>query len=610
MRIAWFTPFAVESAIGEFSKHVTDSLSRSCSVDLWIPDHAETLPSDLAAIRSAESPACLESLGGYDVVVYNFGNHVGFHRTIYEISRQHRGIAILHDRVYHHMLAEYWLRFGLGASHYLERMQAFYGGAGRRRAEAGLAGRQPHIWESDEEVVNYPLFEEMIVSAEGVVVHSSDQETLVAERCFRPIRALFLPSYPTDWREDNGAMCRSSADRRRLMLLTVGDVNPNKHVHRVIEALGRDQALARRLHYVVIGRCDEQSCYGRQLRQLIRRYSLETSVSLLGYQPAAVLRQYLVEADAFVNLRYPSWEGGSASLMRQLAFGKPILVYDVGSFAELPNACAVKIPPLDDSLLVRALRWLTSEPELRCSAGVACRETARALSVDRYAEEFLAFCAEVGQWRPVLSLCERVGRELGTLGIDTRLAVVTAAAEAIDELNLADGDHEPLSAPGPSFREIQHSDAEALAQFFVRNDVPAVTDGFYPFALTRETALRIAHDIRQDRYYGAFLHDRIVGLSMLRGWDEGYATPSLGIVVDRDFQGRGIGSRMTAFTIDQAQRLGCARVRLTVDTYNSRAYRMYSARGFVEQSREKVDRRGRSVDRIVMAKELYAVDRV
>jgi ribosomal protein S18 acetylase RimI-like enzyme len=146
---------------------------------------------------------------------------------------------------------------------------------------------------------------------------------------------------------------------------------------------------------------------------------------------------------------------------------------------------------------------------------------------------------------------------------------------------------ESPSAPEElAFRELVDADEDVLARFFVRNDVPAVTVTFDPFPLTAATAATVLSERRKDRYYGAFAPaGELVGFSMLRGWDEGYDVPSFGIAVDAEWHGRGVGTRMTAWTVEQARALGAPSVRLTVYVDNPGAQRIYERFGFAERER-------------------------
>ena len=55
----------------------------------------------------------------------------------------------------------------------------------------------------------------------------------------------------------------------------------------------------------------------------------------------------MAACDVLVNLRSPTMGETSGSVIRGLALGKPMLVSDVGWFAELPDGVALKIP-VDD----------------------------------------------------------------------------------------------------------------------------------------------------------------------------------------------------------------------------------------------------------------------
>lgn len=155
-----------------------------------------------------------------------------------------------------------------------------------------------------------------------------------------------------------------------------------------------------------------------------------------------------------------------------------------------------------------------------------------------------------------------------------------------------------------SFREIGPSDYPMLSLFLQENDVPAVIRTFNPFPMSDETARKIALQPRRDHYYGAYQGERLVGLSMLRGWDEGYLVPSFGIMVDYRLHGLGIGGKLLDYTLEQARLLGSARIRLTVFASNRTAVLLYTSRGFVEDSRAAIEVLGEPDIKIVMFKEL------
>jgi ribosomal protein S18 acetylase RimI-like enzyme len=153
-----------------------------------------------------------------------------------------------------------------------------------------------------------------------------------------------------------------------------------------------------------------------------------------------------------------------------------------------------------------------------------------------------------------------------------------------------------------AFRRLTSDDTEALTAAFIRNDVDEVTSTFDPFPLSPSTARDLLDPRRGDRFFGAFRDDTLIAFSMLRGRDEGYEVPSFGIFVDKDEQGRGLGSGLTAWTLERAREAGAPAVRLSVYASNPGAVRIYERLGFVVHSREAVTRRGATDERIVMVK--------
>jgi perosamine synthetase len=164
---------------------------------------------------------------------------------------------------------------------------------------------------------------------------------------------------------------------------------------------------------------------------------------------------------------------------------------------------------------------------------------------------------------------------------------------------LADPDR--LHAGALTFDALSADDGDALAELFERNDVEPVTRQFHPFALSAATARAITREPGRDRYFGVRLGDRLVGFSMLRGWNEGFEIPSFGVFVDAAHHARGIGRALTAHTVEQARLLGCRSVRLSVYAGNVAALRLYAALGFRERSRDPLPG-GR--ERVVMELEL------
>jgi ribosomal-protein-alanine N-acetyltransferase len=176
-------------------------------------------------------------------------------------------------------------------------------------------------------------------------------------------------------------------------------------------------------------------------------------------------------------------------------------------------------------------------------------------------------------------------------------------SEPSDESAAAKDDH--LAAPADIVIEpIEARHADALAELFEQNRASAVSDTFDPFPLTDDEARRIALEPRLDAYFIASRKAEPIAMSMLRGFDEGFAIPSFGIFVDHRHHGGGVGRRLTAWTVEEARRRGCAAIRLSVYASNEVAVRLYRSLGFAEQERAVVARATGRDEKILMTRSL------
>ena len=439
MRIAWFTPFHRASAIGRFSRLVTTELAKSVDVDIWHPASADLHPT---ALRTIACPDHLsvgpENLAGYDLCVYNLGDQLDFHREIFLTSRRVPGLVVLHDFVMHHFFAAYYLDDLRDGEAYITAMGRWYGKGGKRAAEQAVRRIAPGVWESDR-VAEFPLFEDAVRGACGVIVHSEFLREAVARVFEGPIRRLFL-AYD---RPQSALATKSKPDLQipgdRLLVITVGHANPNKKIVETIEAIGGSERLARTVVYVVLGPCDGP--YGDEIRRTIVHFGLDQTVRVLGRVSDDVLASYLTHADVCVNLRCPAMEGASASAIEEMLYSKPVIVTDVGFYRELPSQAVIRIMPGNEvDGLTEALCRLATEPGLRKGMGKEARRFAAEHSApDKYVAGLLEFVREVTDGIPILKLMDRIADRLSAMGVSVDQPLARKVADEAYSMLCANG---------------------------------------------------------------------------------------------------------------------------------------------------------------------------
>lgn len=122
---------------------------------------------------------------------------------------------------------------------------------------------------------------------------------------------------------------------------------------------------------------------------------------------------------------------------------------------------------------------------------------------------------------------------------------------------------------------------DALCDFFVALDANGDGSLFYPHPLTETEARRLCRHAGLDQYFVVMTGSRIIGYGMLRGWDEGYAVPSLGLAVHPEYRSKRVAAFLLCGLIRQAKNRGAAKLRLTVEASRIRFIAFFERHGFV-----------------------------
>lgn len=109
---------------------------------------------------------------------------------------------------------------------------------------------------------------------------------------------------------------------------------------------------------------------------------------------------------------------------------------------------------------------------------------------------------------------------------------------------------------------------------------------FHPHDFSRDFAINLCRSEYNDLYYfivdfNNFGYDwEVIAYGMLRGWDEGYNTPFLGIYVSKEFRGRGVSKLLMNFLHFAAKNKGAEFVKLKVYKSNIPAINLYKSLGY------------------------------
>ena len=403
MKIAWFTPLHERSAIGQFSVGVTAALvALGIEVELWRSDIGPARPVKLPVHQFTSDGQTVALLASrYDLCVYNFGNYLPYHGSIYEISQQHAGLAILHDLTLHHFFASLYLERMHSPEEYFNALTALYPEL-RKHYHTPKALAAAQLW-GGEEITRYPFFDPVLTNALTAVCHSKFQAAAVTNRWPGPVSVLPLAYEPNATLISNVAEVPHQINQR-LRLLVVGHINPNKCVQLLLEAL---HALPP-VDIVCAGPVEE--VYRQTLESLCSKVCANSRISFTGQVSDEDLAAQFLVADLCINLRRPITEGASASMIEQMFLGKPSVIFSDGFYGELPAETVFRCTT---ETLQACLRTAISDPQARLNVSVAAKRYAEStFTYARYALEIRRIISAVMERAPLFRLTTTLGREL------------------------------------------------------------------------------------------------------------------------------------------------------------------------------------------------------
>jgi glycosyltransferase involved in cell wall biosynthesis len=362
VRVAYFSPLPPQkTGVADYSALLLPALEKRIDV--------------VVARRRRPAPR------GVDVALYHVGNNPDAHAWIVDALRRRPGVVMLHDFVLHHLAAG--MTVGRRDGHgYLDLMEREHGVVGRLLAHGVLDKRIAPLWESRPE--DFPLPSFVLEHATGVIVHSRTVRELTRAAGYEgPVWVVPHPAWPVP--EIKAARVAGGP-----VIGCFGVVNSSKRIPELLRAFADVRARHPEATLLLLG----PTSPGFDLDRRLQRLGLEgEGLVREGWVDEGRLWALMAGVDVCVNLRHPTMGETSGSVIRALSLGKPLVVSEVGWFAELPREVALAVP-VDEhevEILTAALELLVSRDDMRAEMGRAAEALARAEhDLDRVADLYAA----------------------------------------------------------------------------------------------------------------------------------------------------------------------------------------------------------------------------
>jgi ubiquinone/menaquinone biosynthesis C-methylase UbiE/glycosyltransferase involved in cell wall biosynthesis len=411
MRLHWFSPLPpARSGIADYTVRVIPALSALAEMVLWtdqeewdsaIEDYAEVRHYQLKEIPWAE-------INRGTMSVYHLGNNHRIHGQIWQVSKRHSGMVILHDTALHQFFAGLFREQWRDRAGYLELMEHYYGPRGRQDAEDFWAGRLT----IDYMAQHYRLSCLAVESALAALVHTPGRLDQLERESPCPLAYAPLP-YPasTPPPPTHAHSTRSRAKGPPYRLIVFGHISDNRRLASLLRALvGFPERHLFRLD--VYGELWDPT----HVSGMIECLALQGLVTLHGFVPMEELHAALAEAHLAFNLRFPTMGEASISQLQIWDHALPSVVTKVGWYASLPEGTVAFVRPEHEITDIQAqLSAFLADPGAFAKIGEWGRLTLETHHApEAYAQAIVNLVSEAQAFRPraiAYDLTRRVGQE-------------------------------------------------------------------------------------------------------------------------------------------------------------------------------------------------------
>lgn len=370
LRLAFFSPLPpARSGIADYSAELLPHLAQMADLTLFCVDPENVTASlrEQFEVRSIVDYAKMR--WAFDLPLYQMGTNTTHHEAIFHVLRRFPGVTTLHDVILHPFIADTTAGRGHFAG-YTREMGYVLGAKGIHLAWAINQGERAHP------LTEFTLNQRVVDLSLGVLVHSNYGRHLIhATRPAAEVRVVpqhIIPYDPQESSRGTGGDDTTLPWREdAIVFASAGQIRPAKGIDRVLAAFAKLRHEMPRARYLLVGELFEDEV---DLTSLLAQYDLEDDVYMTGYVPdIESFMAWLTKADVVISARYPTMGETSAAVLRSLAAGRPLIVYDHGWYAELPDEVALKTPVLDEGALAAAMRRLGDDADLRQQMGRQAR---------------------------------------------------------------------------------------------------------------------------------------------------------------------------------------------------------------------------------------------
>jgi glycosyltransferase involved in cell wall biosynthesis len=371
VKIAYFSPLnPIKSGVSDYSEELLEYLAGYGRIDLFIDDYKPSSSWMYEHFKIYNYHCIFENHGknDHDINIYHIGNNDN-HSYIYSVCQEYPGIVVLHEPMLHHFVFSQTVGNNR-LKDYLRELDYCYKTERSQIVKLTLEDRDEDSW------FDYPLVDRIVDSSMGMIVHSEFARQKVLDvnpaAMVRKIPLHFAPQPVDRMRSPDLIREILGFHRDDFLIGSVGYLTSSKRIDALLRTVARLKAQGRRAKLLLVGKM----LPGCEAPLWIEELGLSEDVLWTGFVDNHTFREYMNLPDMFVALRHPSAGETSASVVKMMGAGKPVMLSDQYAFSEFPDDCCAKISigENEESELLEKLTYYIENPDERLALGERSRQ--------------------------------------------------------------------------------------------------------------------------------------------------------------------------------------------------------------------------------------------
>ena len=349
-KIAYFSPLPpIQSGISDYSVDILNEISQYFDIDVYI-DKGYTYNCKLAENIQV---FCYTQFSpeSYCNIVYQMGNSF-LHTYMIPYIQRYPGVVVMHKMNLHALAfaisgqkGKYGEYKKIIAFDYPQEQASIY--------IQGVKDGSTAVRDHDMPVNGF-----VTSNANGVIVHSKTAREELLRRNIG-LRVKTIPSYVTisPLQDSAESKQRCSIQPSDMVIASFGIMATRKRTVQIAKAFSICVQKHPNIRLLLVGQN-----FDVPIEDLLNEFDktgIGDRVTITGFvDDIDTFCNYIDASDICVNLRYPEYGESSGLLMRFLGRGRAIITTDIGSFAEIPDDCCIKVPPpvqMDENTEVQLL---------------------------------------------------------------------------------------------------------------------------------------------------------------------------------------------------------------------------------------------------------------